>query len=109
MTTRSLDPRAYSCALHSYHSPLPWSLERHHVVPLAWTRAAGQVESRVVPLCPTGHDALHRALLAILTAREPLRRIDARMQALIDEALEWAAAQRIAPERLAELAASLAT
>ena len=99
----ALDPDAHPCVLHRYHSPLPWATHQHHVVPLAWTRAAGAPESRTVPLCPTGHDALHRGLQATLTAREPRRRIDDRMQALIDEAIEWAERQQIAPSSLVEL------
>lgn len=58
-----------SCVLHSYHAPVPQGRHRHHVIPLAWTRALGLPESRVVDLCPTGHDNVHRDLRLALNGR----------------------------------------
>jgi hypothetical protein len=86
----ALDPERYPCVLHDYHSPLPWATHSHHVVPLAWTRAASAAESRTVPVCPTGHDALHRALQALVEGREPLRRVGRPTMILLQEAMLWA-------------------
>ena len=58
-----------SCELHVYHAPKPQGLHRHHVIPLAWTRALGLPESRTVDLCPTGHDNVHRDLKLALNGR----------------------------------------
>lgn len=58
-----------SCSLHAYHAPRPQGTHRHHVIPLAWTRALGLPESRVVEAAPTCHDNVHRDLRDAIAGR----------------------------------------
>lgn len=58
-----------SCSLHTYHRPEPQGTHRHHVIPLAWTRALGLPESRTVDAGPTCHDNVHRDLRDAIAGR----------------------------------------
>lgn len=85
----ALDPDDWSCVLHDYHSPLPWVLHRHHVVPISWTRALGRPSSRVVPVCATGHEALHSAIRSAVQGRPMRRMVDEKVQPYLEEAMAY--------------------
>ena len=90
------------CQIHGYHQPAPVWTHRHHVIPKAWTDALGLPESRVVALCPHGHDVLHDALRKALKG-EPYT-AGASTRALVNEALEFAARYPEQHFRLVQLA-----
>jgi hypothetical protein len=83
----ALDPRDTKRVLHDYHSPLPWINEGHHVIPQSWTKALGMPHSRLIPACPTGHDALHAAIRAAIAGVEPIRIVDEKVKPYVDEAV----------------------
>ncbi len=83
-----LDPLIYKCVAHATHSPEPWVLESHHVVPQAWTHKLGMPEWRRVPICPTGHDQVHRAIAARI-AGVPHRPLTSAAKALVLEAMQF--------------------
>lgn len=53
------------CYLHKSHSPITVINEEHHPFPQAWQKNLwGEVrDDRTVPLCATGHNTVHYALL----------------------------------------------
>lgn len=84
----ALSPALFSCELHEYHSPIPRLLERHHVIPISWTTAVGMQASRLIPVCSTGHEAIHYFLRQRVKGIEiDGRRVDERMTPLLDEAM----------------------
>lgn len=85
-----LDPDLFECALHDYHSPLPRTLERHHVIPISWTQELGRRPSRTIPACPTGHDAVHYWIRIRLRGDEfDEREIDEKLRPYIEEAVTF--------------------
>ncbi len=94
---RGLDPTSSPCIAHSSHRPAPWVSEAHHVIPLAWTNRLGLPQSRTIPVCPTGHDQIHRAVAARIAGRRH-RRLDPDLEPVILEALAF---YRAHPDRLA--------
>lgn len=85
-----LDPDLFECALHDYHSPLPRTLERHHVIPISWTQELGRRPSRTIPACPTGHDALHYWIrLRVAGGEIDDREIDEKLRPYIEEAVTF--------------------
>lgn len=61
---RTVSQRDMPCALHSFHSPITVVNELHHPFPQAWQKDVwGEVrDSRVVSLCATGHNSVHKAI-----------------------------------------------
>lgn len=95
-----------TCEIHTYHRPaVQGPGERHHVVPLAWTRLLGAPEGRTVRVCPTGHNNLHRDL------RDAIRglpyRAGAESRVLVQEAQEFYEAHPEAHEQLWTIAREL--
>ena len=97
---RGLDPDLFECVLHEYHSPLPWILHGHHVVPLSWTKGLGLPASRTVPVCATGHEALHSAIRSLCRGQDTIRQVDEKVQPYLGEAMAFWNAHH---ERLAAL------
>lgn len=85
----SLDVNRYPCVLHGHHSPVVWYTLRHHVIPQAWTQNLGLPESRVIPVCGTGHDGIHSAIRSILKGERPLRQVDEKVRPYVDEAVSF--------------------
>jgi len=84
---RSITVIAMRCELHTYHRPVPHGLHRHHVIPLTWTKTLGLPASRVVLMCGTGHENLHRDLRAALRGQS--YRAGGRSAELINEAVDF--------------------
>lgn len=84
----SLSPEQHPCLIHGYHSPTPWSNDGHHVVPQAWTQRLKLPESWIAPLCPTGHDVVHRAITAQIAGR-PHRRLPREALRIVGEAVAF--------------------
>jgi hypothetical protein len=82
-----ISPAVASCVLHKTHRPAPWLLQLHHVILQAWTQKLGLEDSRKVPLCGIGHDAVHLLLRWMIAATgEPFPYyISPAMKALVDE------------------------
>ena len=93
------------CQIHDYHRPEPQGHHRHHVIPLAWTRAVGEPESEVVNLCPTGHENVHRDLRAAI--RGLPWRAGIRSSVLVHEALDFYGAHPEAQDSLRAMADEL--
>lgn len=84
----ALSPALFECELHEYHSPVVRLLERHHVIPISWTKAVGMPPSRVIPLCSTGHEAIHYFLRRMVKGETIDGRLtDERMKPLLTEAM----------------------
>jgi hypothetical protein len=84
----ALSPALFECELHEYHSPVVRLLERHHVIPISWTKAVGQPSSRVIPVCSTGHEAIHYFLRRKVKGETiDGRTIDEKMKPFLDEAM----------------------
>jgi hypothetical protein len=82
-----LDPVTFDCVLHDYHSPVPWILHQHHIVPVSWTRALSMAASRVVPVCATGHEALHSAIRSMCRGEAPVKQVDEKVMPYLAEAM----------------------
>lgn len=54
------------CAVHDTHDPLPYGTDLHHV----WPKGMGgpDVKENLVPVCPTGHQNIHRLLSKLVKA-----------------------------------------
>jgi hypothetical protein len=86
---QTLDPRIYKCVAHSTHTPIPWRLEKHHVLLLAWTKLLGQRPSRTVPICPTGHDQIHAAISQLVTGNDELPHRLGPIRPFVEEAMAF--------------------
>ncbi len=84
-----LDPEQHQCVLHKTHRPQPWVLEAHHVIPLAWTRELQKPESRTIPTCGTGHDAIHHALRSLIKGQRTKYRVDEMVAPFVREAMQF--------------------
>jgi hypothetical protein len=61
----------------------------HHVVLESWTDHLKVPHSRLVPLCPGGHDAVHVAIRLTLEGKPMPYPVSPEMQALVDEAVAF--------------------
>lgn len=93
------------CELHKYHAPAAQGVHRHHVIPKAWTMVLGLPESRLVRICPTGHDNVHRDLRAALKGLP--YRTGTSSQFLIDEPVAFYQAHPAVQDQLRALAEEL--
>ncbi len=78
-----------SCAIHLTHRPKPWLLQAHHVIPVAWSTRLNLENSRWVPLCGTGHDAVHAAIRQKIAGKPTTWRLDETMEPLVSEAVNF--------------------
>ena len=55
------------CAVHETHDPVPYCTDLHHV----WPKGMGgpDVPENIVPVCPTGHQNIHRLLDKMVRGR----------------------------------------
>lgn len=88
MIPLGLDPVKRPCLIHVYHSPAPWGNDGHHVIPQAWTQHLRIPDSRIVALCPTGHDVVHRAIAAELAGKTH-RRLPVPAEGIVTEACDF--------------------
>jgi len=57
----------------------------HHVILDSWTGHLGLPAGRLVPLCPTGHDAIHVAIRLTLEGKPLPYQMSIAMKALVAE------------------------
>ena len=84
-----LSTEVADCLLHGpadHHRPRPFLYDRHHVILESWTTALKLPQSRLVPLCPTGHVNVHAALRDRIAGRPYAYHVSKGMAALVDEA-----------------------
>lgn len=66
---KTLPVEGNTCALHSYHSPVPTYFEVHHVVPNSWwdfyPDALRTYVKPTAVLCRTGHGNVHFVLVQL--------------------------------------------